>query len=212
MNKKTNIFILIGLVILYFVLSPTSIGKIIFGPIEILVAFLHEFGHASMTVLTGGMVSALQVNTDGSGVTTTSGGNDAIITMGGYIGSCVFSNILVKSSLSKHSNIACYILACIILFCATCWFSTLTNMLLLLACAVSFIIIGNIPLISPILLQFIGIACIIHILQDFQVGPSSDLKSFQENVGILSYNGWMYLWLAICILLTLWNIKQIFRN
>ena len=202
---------LIGIVvagIAYYIAVHTAIGAMIFGPIEVLVAFLHEFGHAIMAVITRGEVASLQVNPDGSGVTGTYGGNRSLILMGGYIGSCVFSNLLIRFSLSNYASIVCYILAVLALFCGFHWFSNLTNLIILFGYAIGFVIIGRLTLITPYVLQFIGIACVIHILQDFQVGPSSDLEQFTQ-LGILPYTVWMYLWLIIAGTVTFFNLRYL---
>ena len=212
MNKKTNLLALAIMAIVYFGARYTGFGIVIFGPIEILVAFLHEFGHASMGLLTGGHVYSLKVNPDGSGVTETSGGNLALITMGGYIGSCVFSNILVRASLSNRVEWICNGLAMAILFSAFWWFGSVTSTAILILYAIIFVVIGRIPTISPLIVQFVGIACVARVIEDFDIGPSSDLAAFQANVGILPYTAWMYLWLAIAIIVTIFNIRQILKN
>jgi len=211
MTKRTNLLILAIITGTYFLLSHSPLGLIIFGPIEVLVAFLHEFGHATMAVVTGGHVHALQVNPNGSGVTTTSGGSQSLITIGGYVGSAIFSNLLVQFSLSKNSNIVCYVLAGMLCFAGFFWFSNITNLGILIFYAILFIGLAKIPEISRFILQFIGVACVIHILEDFQVGPSSDLEAFQNIVGIFPYVIWMYLWLGIAIIVTLINIKLILK-
>lgn len=212
MNRKLNLGILAIICVVYFFIYNTSLGILIFGPIKILVAFLHEFGHAIMAVLTTGTVHSLQVNPDGSGVTTTSGGSIALITMGGYIGSCVFSNLLVRASLSSFSKWMCYLLAGVAIFSAVYWFSTLTNLIMLIVYALFFLIIGRLPVVNSIILQFVGVACVIRVLQDFNVGPSSDLVAFQSHVGMLPYEGWMYLWLIIAMLITILNLKFIWKK
>ena len=212
MNRNVNMLILLISSIVYYTLSHTVYGYVLFLPIEVLVAFLHEFGHATMALVTQGHVDSLQVNPDGSGVTYTEGGNEALITMGGYIGSCIFSNILVRASLSKYTKHVCYIIAITSIFCGLYWFSNMTNLVILLLFAVSFFIMGRITFINSFLLQFIGIACVVNVLRDFDIGPSSDLDAFQQNVGILSYNGWMYTWLGIAIIVTFFNLKQIFSK
>ena len=211
MNKKTNLLVLAIMAIVYFGARYSGFGSIIFRPIEILVAFLHEFGHATMGILTGGHVHALQVNPDGSGVTTTSGGNSALITMGGYIGSCVFSNLLVRTSLSNKVQWVCNILAIMLLFSAFWWFSSIISTAILIFYAIIFVVIGRISVASVLIIQFIGIACVARVIEDFNVGPSSDLAAFQANVGILPYTAWMYLWLAIAIIVTIFNIRQIIK-
>ena len=62
------------------------------------------------------------------------------------------------------------------------------------------------------LLQFIAIASLIDIIQDFNVGPPSDLEAFANGVGILSQTGWMYVWLLIVLMITIWNMRRIIKN
>ena len=210
MNK--NLLVLACTTALYFLSIYTSVGVFFAHPIEVLVAFLHEFGHATMAILTGGHVNTLQVNPDGSGVTKTSGGSQSLITIGGYVGSCIFSNILIRMSCSKYSPIACYVLGVLSAISAVCWFSTVENMAILAAFAVSFVVIGKLKVVTPYVLQFISIACVVHIIQDFQVGPSSDLNAFTQIIGILPYTIWMYVWLGIVILVTFFNIKHLLKQ
>ena len=211
MNKNLSIIVLVVVSLSCFLLLKTPIGTLIFMPIEILVAFLHEFGHASMAVITGGRVDSLQVNPDGSGVTGTAGGSEALITMGGYIGSCFFSNMLVRASLTRYAKTCSFALSLAMVFSALAWFSTLSNLIILFVYAGIFFVLSSLSL-SSILLQFIGIACSVRVLQDFDIGPSSDLHAFQSYVGILPYTGWMYVWLAIAIFITYLNIKEILSS
>jgi hypothetical protein len=162
-----------------------------------------------MALLTGGQVESLEVNPDGSGVTMVLGGSMLMITAGGYIGSCVFSNLLVRASLSKSPRIWCFVLALLQIFAAFKWYSSETTMMILIVYSIGFILLGFIPVVSSIVLQFIGVSCVIHILQDFRVGPSSDLQQFQAEVGILPASLWMWVWLAIAILITIANVKLI---
>ena len=119
---------------------------------------------------------------------------------------------LFASSLTKYTKHVCYIIALTAIFCGFYWFSNITNLVILLLFAVSFFIMGRFTIINSFLLQFIGIACVVNVLRDFDIGPSSDLDAFEQNVGILSYNGWMYTWLGIAIVVTFLNLKQIFSN
>ncbi len=57
-------------------------GTLLLYPVTMLVTFLHEFGHAMGAILTGGRVEGLQVNSDGSGYTTTLGGSPGIVLIG----------------------------------------------------------------------------------------------------------------------------------
>ena len=45
--------------------------------------------------------------------------------------------------------------------------------------------------------MFLGLASIIYIVQDFNVGPSSDLKAYAELFIFIPAVAWMYIWLGI---------------
>lgn len=187
------------------------IGQIIFMPVKLIVTFLHEFGHASMAVLTGGTVHSLQVNFDGSGATVTSGGIQSFILAGGYIGSIFFSNLFVRLSLTDYVRPFFVAVALVTILCSIVWFSTMINFVILLLFALFCVGISMTPA-STIVLQLIGVASTIEVLMDFEVGPSSDLAAFEQTVGVMPYTGWMYTWLAIAAVITIVNIKQIVRG
>ena len=206
-TKKIFIIFLVYLGILF-----TPFSWFVFGPIELLVAFFHELGHAVMALITNGHVYSLTVNLDGSGVTNTIGGYRPLIIMGGYIGSCFFSNLLVRLSLTKNSSLVCIILSIVMGICNVFWATSLISSIILLFYIIIFVIFSWIPQVASIFLQFIGISCVIHILQDFRVGPSGDLDQFEQCVGIFPKFVWMYIWLGISIIVTFLNVKQIIKH
>jgi len=61
-------------------------------------------------------------------------------------------------------------------------------------------------------LMFIGLASIIYIIQDFNVGPRSDLKAYADVMIFLPAAAWMYIWLAIAVLLFLLNLRLLFKD
>lgn len=207
MNMSKRLPTLILLSIVYFVLLQTRIGYFIVAPIDLLVAFLHEMGHATMCLLTAGKVESLAVNIDGSGVTSVAGGYMPLVTMGGYIGSCIFSNLLIRYS-DTSGKLISNMISISALFASVFWYDNEITTIILIGYAIAFFIIGRFPL-SEIILQFIGVACVIDVLRDFDICPGSDLKEFTQNVGIFSQTIWMYIWLFICIVVTAFNMKQI---
>jgi hypothetical protein len=99
MTKRNDILLLVGLFSLYVILQYMPYGKTLLYPINLIVTFLHEFGHAFFAVITGGAVRSIEINTNGSGLAMTAGGISGIILMGGYIGSAIFGNILLYASI-----------------------------------------------------------------------------------------------------------------
>lgn len=208
MNKRLSLLVITS--IIYFCLIQTGIGYFIVAPIDIFVAFMHEAGHGTMCLLTGGKVESLVVNLDGSGVTHILGGYYPLVLMGGYIGSCVFSNLLMRYS-TTSARLICNMISISAIFCATMLYENTTTSVILTGYAIAFFFIGRFPF-STLILQFIGVACVVDVLRDFDIGPSSDLNEFKNSVGIFSQNVWMYIWLAICIVVTYFNMKQIVKR
>lgn len=190
-------------------------GRILLYPIRMLVTFLHEFGHAAGALLTGGNVANVEVRADGSGVTWTSGGNRTIILMGGYIGSAIFGNLLfyigAKGS-ERWAEIATYVLAAIMLITGIVWYSSIFTTLLLLLFAGLLVLIARKTTYDAPMLMFLGLASILYIIQDFNVGPSSDLSAYADQLIILPATAWMYIWLAIVVVLFVYNVRQVFKS
>jgi len=190
-------------------------GRMILYPIRMLVTFLHEFGHAFGALITGGSVANLEIRPDGSGVCWTAGGSRAIILMGGYIGSAIFGNLLFYiGARASHATAktTVYALAGLMVFVAIGWFTSLftTGMLMVFALAL-YLIASKTNFDSDILL-FFGLASILYIIQDFNVGPTSDLAQYAKIFVVVPAAAWMYLWLGVAVLLLYYNIRLIFRS
>jgi len=56
----------------------------------------------------------------------------------------------------------------------------------------------------------LGLISVIYILQDITVGPQSDLKAYENVVGILPARGWMYVWFILSLGLLALNLKILF--
>ena len=85
------------------------------------------------------------------------------------------------------------------IFVAIFWFQTITTSLILFILASVLYYLSKKTDYDALILQALGIFSILYIIQDFNVGPSSDLKHFSA---ILPTWVWMWIWLAIVIGLT----------
>jgi hypothetical protein len=180
----------------------------------LLVTFLHEFGHAMACLISGGHVVALQVNLDGSGLCTTSGGNRALVTAGGYIGSVLFGNIMLWAGI-RHKYLSRFLaggLAICMVVVSLIWFSTPASFLftavvggLLLFLFVKFAWSGRLFMVVS------GAYSILYVLNDYRIGPSSDLQAFSAIMG-LTPAIWMYIWLGMAIILTLFSLRTILKR
>jgi len=176
-----------------------------------LCTFLHEFGHAFFSIISGGTVHSLAVNNDGSGVTTTSGGSQGLCTIGGYVGSAIFGNVMLWLSGSKWSSITLKIIAFAMFFSSIIWFDNIFTTAILAFFAIGLYFVSMVPF-NSFVLSFLGVACAIYIIQDFNVGPTSDLQAYEQEVGIFPAGVWMYIWLGLVLAstsFTMWKILKI---
>ncbi len=191
-----------------------ELGWKILYPVRLFVTFLHEFGHAIGAVITGGSVLDVQINADGSGFTKSMGGNRAVTIMGGYLGSALFGNILfyigARGQKMVKPMLGLVILSMIVT--GFVWFNSVYTTCVLIGFSLVFAFIMMKTNFGAELLMFIGLASVLYIIQDFNVGPTSDLKAYEEVMVVLPAQVWMYIWLGIAILLLLFNLKMLFKS
>jgi hypothetical protein len=82
-----------ALVIVYLLWNIPAFDPILY-PLRLFVTYIHEAGHASAALLTGGRVLRFSVSPDGSGLATTAGGSRALILPAGYLGAAFFGAVL----------------------------------------------------------------------------------------------------------------------
>ena len=201
---------------IYFGLSHYGgeLGWKILYPVRLFVTFLHEFGHAIGAVLTGGAVEDVQINADGSGFTRSRGGSIPITIMGGYLGSAIFGNILfyvgARGQRTVRPMLALVIAAMLVT--GFFWFNSIFTTAILVGFALFLAFIMAKTSFGSEVLMFLGLASVIYIIQDFNVGPTSDLKAYEEVMVFIPANVWMYIWLAIAIGLLLLNLRILFSS
>jgi len=61
-------------------------------------------------------------------------------------------------------------------------------------------------------LMLLGLASIIYIIQDFNVGPSSDLAAMERELKYIPAKVWMYIWLGIVLAILALNMKMLFSK
>jgi hypothetical protein len=209
-------FRLLAMVVIYVMLKFVggSLGNLALYPVTLFVTFLHEFGHALGGILTGGTVEGMRINPDGSGYTVTRGGSQGIILMGGYLGSAILGNLLFYIGAHKRTitQMSLYTVAICMAFAGIVWFESFESTAILLVFAASLFLIANKTNWDQDVLMFLGLAAVLYILQDFNVGPKSDLAMYEQVVGIFPYQIWMYVWLIIVILLSYSNLKAILQR
>ncbi len=217
-TRNALILRIVVISVIYFVLN-NPVGwtqwktfQLILYPITNFVIFLHEFGHAFGALITGGSVDSVEIHSRG-GTAWTSGGNRAIVLMGGYIGSALFGNLLFYIGARKPNwvkpTLAVVILAMLVT--GFLWYRTLFTTALLCIFAGALFLIGFKTKFGRDVLMFLGLASVLYIIQNFNVGPSSDLAAFEREIGFLPAKVWMYIWLIISLAIVGLNLKMLFN-
>jgi Peptidase M50B-like len=190
-----------------------NFGQLALYPVTLLVTFMHELGHALMALLTGGRVVSIHIDTNGAGFTQTIGGWKPAILMGGYVGSALLGNALfyVGVKAERHAPLVINALALAMLFTSVIWFNSMITTILLIMFAAGLTYIATRTSLSDETLMFLGLASILYIIQDFKVGPRSDLEAMAGTLW-LPMQVWMVIWLCIVVFLAVWNIRVIFNR
>ncbi len=191
-----------------------SFGNFVLYPVTLLVTFLHEFGHALGAILTGGTVESMQINPNGSGYTVTRGGSPSVVVMGGYLGSALLGNVLFRIG-ARHralTQTSLITLAFLMALAGIIWFETFSSTALLFAFAALLFVVARKTTWDQDVLMFLGLAAVLYIIQDFRVGPKSDLVLYERTMGIFSMHTWMYIWLIIAGALFYFNLRAIFKR
>ena len=209
---KNNLSILVWIIVLYYVLKYlVPLGDYVIYPFTLVVTVLHEFWHAFFALITWWAVKWIHIETNGSWYAITAWWIRSLVLMWGYIGSAIFWNILLYIWFKKPkiADTITYILALLFLFIAIFWFHDILTSLILFVFAISLYFIAKKTDYDSLLLQLIWVFSILYIIEDFNVGPSSDLSKFST---FLPTSVWMIIWLLIVLAITGYNLKLIFKN
>src|SRR3954466_10077092 len=80
--------------VVVFVLWNIPQLDFILYPFRLFVSYVHESGHGTAAILTGGRFEALQIFSDGSGQALTVGGSRLVVLPAGYLGAALFGAVL----------------------------------------------------------------------------------------------------------------------
>jgi hypothetical protein len=214
-KNKNKLLVLMLLIIIYFLLKYlVPYGNYIIYPITLLVTFLHEFWHSFFALISWWDVKSIQINSDWSWFATTAGGWRSLVLMWWYIWSAIFWNILlyIWFKKQKYSEKVIYFLAWLMIFTWIVWYNSILSSLILFIIAWVFIFLAKKSNYDSIILQFLWIATLLYIIEDFNIWPSSDLAKFSDIFIIIPQSVWMYLWLIIVIIITGLNLKYILKK
>lgn len=106
-DAKPQLWLLLFATAITVLLWFLPLGEYIVYPVRLFVTFIHESGHALVSVLTGGSVQSLTIATDGSGEVYSADGflGGLLTSSAGYLGATAFGVLmlfLIRKALSPN--------------------------------------------------------------------------------------------------------------
>lgn len=188
-------------------------------PVMYLNTHLHELSHALMTKLTGGEVTKIIVNADGSGETPVLGGQIFLIASAGYVGSSIFGAVMIAlGNLEKSAKHALSALAILLALSMVVWVrGDSTGIIAGLAWIV--ILAGIVSFVKgrPLMFvcQFLGLQmCLNSLMSVFalvQLTVATEVHSdasILENLTGIPSIFWALIWSMMSVALVVWTLKK----
>lgn len=195
-------------------------NSLLIAPLKILVVFFHEASHVIATILTGGQVMNMEINSGFSGQVISKGGWRFVILSSGYLGSLIWGvvifSIAFKSQLDKFASI---FLGCMIILLTIFFIRNIFGVIFSCLSGLAFIYTGwkfseN---TNDLILKITGLTSIIYapldIFSDIILHSSlkSDARMLAEEFGGTTIM-WGIIWLSISLIIVLWAIRYNFRQ
>ena len=157
-------------IILTALAALLSFVKSVRTPLELIATFFHELSHGIACILTFGKIERINLNGDGSGVCTTTGGFSIIILMAGYAGASAFGFLIYyagKFAGIDSSEKIIYGLLTLIIFATLMWVRSIKTLLIMLIIGVVFYfpLKHDLYEYTSLYLKFIGIYIAISALK-----------------------------------------------
>jgi hypothetical protein len=191
-------------------------------PIQLLVVFVHECGHALAAVLTGGEVRSLEVRSNLSGQARTVGGIPFVILQAGYLASALFGAVLMVAATRPRSArntlmvLAVLLAGCGVAFSSGAFGSTLLFAMLIATlfawaarAAPEYVVRWGLVYIASVSALY----SLLDIRQDllhWSVSGASDATILAERTGIPALV-WGLAWAAIAIAMMAVALRKILR-
>jgi hypothetical protein len=92
--QNRRFIILLGAALIVFILWNVPQLEFLMYPFRLFVTYVHEAGHGTAALLSGGRFIGFEVFANGGGLARTAGGNAALILPAGYLGAALFGAVL----------------------------------------------------------------------------------------------------------------------
>lgn len=214
-TQRMFLLSILAVVIVFILWNVGELGFILY-PFRLFVTYIHEAGHGTAAILTGGELRSFEVFTNGSGVAYTVGGLRALVIPAGYLGTALFGAVVfyLTNRLRTPRSISVILGVVLILFSILFGRSSITAFIVGMVFGAALIISGwkanksvNVVILN-VLAIMTGLNAVLDVyflVSNSQVGIGNvpnDAAAFQrEIVPLIPASIIALLWVALALLL-----------
>lgn len=214
-TQRMFLLSILAVVIVFILWNVGELGFILY-PFRLFVTYIHEAGHGTAAILTGGELRSFEVFTNGSGVAYTVGGLRALVIPAGYLGTALFGAVVfyLTNRLRTPRSISVILGVVLILFSVLFGRSSITAFIVGMVFGAALIISGwkanksvNVVILN-VLAIMTGLNAVLDVyflVSNSQVGIGNvpnDAAAFQrEIVPLIPASIIALLWVALALLL-----------
>jgi len=179
-------------------------------PFRLFVTFIHEGGHALVTLLTLGSVKTIQIHPNASGETYSYGGLSLLISSAGYLSSTAYgASLLMLCRRGSNAKVVMAITAATILGMTVFFVSGPFGWMVgvALTAGLIFVAVAASARVAHFFLSFLAVQCCLNALYDlntlFLISATSRAQSDALNMQRLTFIPaifWATLWLGISVI------------
>lgn len=191
-------------------------------PFRLFVTFIHEGGHALMTLLTFGSVDTVRVHTDASGVTLSRGGLPLLVSSAGYLSSTIYgASLLMMCKQASNAKAVLTITAAAILGLTAFFVSGVFGWVIgiLLAAGLIFVALAASARAAHFFLSFLAVQCCLNAIYDLQtlfvISATSHVHSDALNMQHLTRIPalfWAFAWIGVSVIVLGWALRSYARK
>jgi hypothetical protein len=201
--------------------SLTPWAPILLYPFKLFTTWVHECGHALMTVLTGGHVTAITIEPDTSGLTRSLSPDGRIprgfVASAGYLGAAIVGCLLMAATrMERRAHVIFLAIGAFMLLTLVFWMRNLFGALVVLAWGLGLVAVGvrGMPNAVRFLLSFLAIQVALNAVYDLRVlflieGGRSDAATMAR-LFVLPAWFWATTWMVVSVAMlaaTLWKTR-----
>lgn len=204
---------------LSFVISLTPWGALVLYPFRLFTTWVHESGHALVTLLVGGHVNSIVIERSGAGVTSSliprSRLAQGLVASAGYLGASIVGCALVIAARAKRAahgilwTIGAFMLVTVVI-----WMRNLFGAIVVLIWSVVLIALSrkaSAP-VSSFVLSLLAVQVALNAVFDIRVlfllnGGHSDAATMASLFLVPTW-AWASLWMLISIGLLTWTLLR----